>query len=651
MIKDLVAIINKEFSGLRAKDYVAEIIQHHRIQASPGFRAAAKVVAKLLTEFGIENETLVYPADGKTYYWASLNPQEWEATEAKLELIEPENRILADFNEIAIALIQRSAPIKETVAEVVLLEDGERREEYKGLNLKGKMVMTKGMIERVYDLAVNEFGAIGIIYDGIWDLPLVRGRYDIPDALQCTSFWWRPEDKKCFGFVLSPKVGEEIRKFFRQGKKVKVKAMVKSRFYDGKIEVISGLIKGKTNQEIVLVAHLCHPKPSANDNGSGSGCLLEVARTLNHLIKTKKLSRPIRSIRFLWVPEMTGTYCYLATNPKRIKRTIAGLNLDMVGQNQELCKSSFLIEEPPLAIPNYASELLIRIREFLIPEVKTHSQMGGYALFRYAVSPFSDGSDHYILSDPKVGIPCPMLIQWPDIYYHTSLDTLEKVCPKSLKWVGTISATYAYFLAVAQKEEAQWLSYELVSQFKNTVIKLVQDAITNKTPEMILHTKRKLALLLEQKTKALESIKKLGNIQAGQEDLRIEMEEVVEQGIARMEKICPRVSQLSQKDQWEKIAEKIVPKRIFPGPIMLRTYLSKLTKEDREKIYQLRNQYKSQLNALTPLAEYWADGKRSLRTIIDLVEIETGIRATELVVEYFRILEKLKLARLIKKEF
>ena len=113
MVKKLVETINKELSGIRAKDYVAEIIQHHRIQASPGFRAAAKYVAGLLTEFGLHNEIFTYPGDGETYYWVSLNPKEWEATDAILTLVEPENRILADYQEHKLSLIQRSAPVPE----------------------------------------------------------------------------------------------------------------------------------------------------------------------------------------------------------------------------------------------------------------------------------------------------------------------------------------------------------------------------------------------------------------------------------------------------------------------------------------------------------------------------------------------------------
>ncbi len=657
MVIKLVEIINKEMSGNRAKEYIAEIIQHHRIQASPGFRAAAKYVAGLLIEFGVKNEILTYPGDGKSYYWVSLNPQEWDATDATLTLVEPENQILADYNEHKLSLIQRSAPVKESIFEVILLEDGLNRKEYRNLNLKGKIVMTKGTVDRVYDLAVNDFGAVGIIYDGIWDLPKIRGRFDIPDAMQYTSFWWRPNDKKCFGFVLSPKEGERIRKLFKQGKKVKVKATVKSRFYNGKIEVVSALIPGKTDKEILLVAHLCHPQPSANDNASGSGCLLEIARTLKHLIKTKQLEKPKRSIRFLWVPEMTGTYCYLVTNPKRIKKTIAALNLDMVGQNQDFCKSSFLIEQPPLAMPSYCVELLERIREQLISEVPTHGLIGGYALFRYAVSPFSGGSDHYILSDPSVGIPCPMLIQWPDKFYHTSMDTLEKVDPKSLHTVGTISAAFAYFLANASDKEAKWLAYELVSRFKNGVIKSSQDMVSqaledSKTARMMFnHTKQRTQLLLEQKIKALASISRLSDISRVADKLKSAMEETVEKEISRMKTILGKriVKPVPWKlSKWDKIAEQMIPKRQYPGPITLRPYTRKLTKQDRDKLYHFRSQYKAKFNVITPLADYWVDGKRNLLEIIDLVELEIGTRASELIVEYFKILTKIKLVSISK---
>ena len=91
--------------------------------------------------------------------------------------------------------------------------------------------------------------------------------------------------------------------------------------------MVSACIPGVTTEEVAAIAHLCHPQPSANDNASGSGTLIETARVLNTLIQSGELAKPQRTIRFLWVPEMTGTYAYLSANENRIGETVAAINL------------------------------------------------------------------------------------------------------------------------------------------------------------------------------------------------------------------------------------------------------------------------------------------------------------------------------------
>ena len=127
MFKDIQRAVVAEYSGQRAKGDVAEIIQYHRIQASPGFRAAARHVQEVLAKLGLSAEVLSYPANDQTVYWGSSMFQEWEATEATLYLVEPEDRArkLADFSECKLSLIQRSMSAKDVEGEVVLLEDGE----------------------------------------------------------------------------------------------------------------------------------------------------------------------------------------------------------------------------------------------------------------------------------------------------------------------------------------------------------------------------------------------------------------------------------------------------------------------------------------------------------------------------------------------
>ena len=46
---------------------------------------------------------------------------------------------------------------------------------------------------------------------------------------------------------------------------------------------------------------------------------------------------------------------------------------------------------------------------------------------------------------------------------------------------------------------------------------------------------------------------------------------------------------------------------------------------------------------VSTLAEYWTDGRRSGLEIVDLVELEAGIRDPELIVTYFQLLHKVGL--------
>jgi aminopeptidase YwaD len=672
MFKKAFEAIRDEFSGPAAKGCVVDITRYHRIQASPGFRRAAHYCLERLREAGVEAEVLSFPADDKAQYWSARMFQEWEAAEATLYLLEPEDerRKLADFRDCPISLIQRSAPF-EGEAEVILLEDGEEEAEYEGLDLKDKVVFTKGDLNRVRQLAVEKRGAVGIISDGMREIPPVRARMDVPDALQYTSFWWSGQEKKCFGFVLSPREGEKLRELIKKRAQdgeppVKVRAKVVSRLYDGEIEVVSALIPGETSQEVVMVAHLCHPRPSANDNASGSATALEIARTLQRLVDEEKLAQPKRGIRFLWVPEMTGTYAYLATHEDEIEHMVAGINLDMVGQNQELCGSSFLIERPPQALSSFAPVLLARLREELLGESSAWGGTGGYALFRHAVVPFSGGSDHYILSDPSVGVPTPMIIQWPDKFYHTSHDTPDKVDPAMLGRVGSLAATYAYFLAHAGQEEAIWLGYEMVARFKRDIVQFVQGKVTEATNisgeegadrlgETIALLREKAAYLTERERQALASLKRLSPeiaVEGWQEEVAefangesARGEEAI--GVCVQEGDWAELPEKSKLDEWEEKAAELVPRRTYRGPVSLRHhYLSQLSEEERERVWQMRKEHKKGFYALPTQAVYWADGKLNLLEIADLIELETGQRDVELLVEYFQILAKLNLIEL-----
>src|SRR6056297_1315696 len=108
MLEKIVDILSKETSKERAYNHVLEITQHHRIQASPGHRQAALYCANQFEKAGLETTTLSYAGDGKTKYWQYPMSQEWVCSKARLTMEEPEEKVLANFEEVPISLIQRS---------------------------------------------------------------------------------------------------------------------------------------------------------------------------------------------------------------------------------------------------------------------------------------------------------------------------------------------------------------------------------------------------------------------------------------------------------------------------------------------------------------------------------------------------------------
>lgn len=657
----LLTKIGEKFSGPLTLKLLEKISSFHRIQASPGFREAARFCYEKLTEAGVKARILTFPAREGTYFWSCPSFQEWTVKEAWCYLEEPQEEAckLADFAENPISLIQRSAPF-DGRAEVVLLEKWENPQDYQGLDLEGKIVLTSGEISRVQELAVERFGAVGILFDGMRTIPPVRERMDLPDARQYTSFWWDAGDKKCFGFVLTPRQGEKIRNLLKQGKKVTVRAKVDSLLYDGSFEVVEASITGLTDEWVLIVSHLCHPFPSANDNASGAAVALESALVLSRLVQEGALPPPRRGILLLWVPEITGTYAYLSSHEELIPKVVAGINLDMVGQNQDLCKSNLLIESSPASSPTFVHHVLAWLLEETGAEVQAFSGVGRFFTFRWNISPFSGGSDHYVLSDPTIGIPTPMIIQWPDLFYHTDYDTPDKADPRMLWRVGTIVSTCAYLLANASREEILSVGYRVLYGLKK---ELLEAEATSVAKMAEAENPQDLALAFARAKERLEFRKEVGKKALGyMARLWPEEEEFIKGLQERFDSYAQEVKVLLENialSKAESLGLKAVPEiqperpdetlslipvRLHRGPPAegeIRKRLKSLPEEERERWENLNRELGNRRYLLPVLALYWADGTRSIGEIGKLIELETGLTAREFLVEFFRLLEKI----------
>jgi hypothetical protein len=662
------------YSGDAAWQTVSDLSRFHRIQASPGYRQAAQWIYKTLLREGLAADIISYPADLETSFWTWPSFQEWACTGATLDLLSPGRPAerLADYRACPISLIQRSTAF-DGEAEVVLLSDGLQEADYEGLELAGKVVFTRGNVNRVRELAVEQYGAIGILFDGMRPVPPVRREGDLADVRQYTSFWYEAGDATCFGFALTPRQGQALRHALARAEEpVRIRARVNSRLYDGAMEVVTATIPGEKDREVLVVAHLCHPSPSANDNASGAAAALEAARALKHVVDEGRNPRPEATVRFVWLPEMNGALAYLASREDELPKIVAGINLDMVGEDQRQTGSVWLIERPPDAAASFAPDLLARLRDELpslkgMPDVSpSHTGVGAYPLYRQAEVPFSGGSDHVALSDPTVGVPTPMLIQWPDRFYHTSADTPDRTDPNSLARSGTLAAAYAYWLATAGTGEATWLGYEMVARFKEKVVQAARKAVdralaledTEALARELASLDRRLAYLLAREKAALMTLERLGPIQCLMTDLIPEVERSVHhelawaRGAVELKAVSLGAGTLpdvpsADLSELEMEAAGLTPVRQVRGPIPLQQHLKRLSAEDRATVKKLlEDRQEHAAHTLLTLALYWADGVHTVLDIVNLVELEAGFRDVELVLTYFRMLKNLGFVQL-----
>lgn len=643
MFQPAFDVICAECSGQAALGLVYDISRYHRIQASPGLRQAAHYVRDTLTAWGLHAELLTFASNYGVAHWGEMMWPEWDARAGTLHLIEPGDSAgkLADYRETPLSLIPRSAPFDGECELVIPKNKGEDAADYEGLDVGGKIVITHGNVMNVHVQAVEKFGAVGILFDGMRSFEPTCPPMTLPDAIQYVSFWWSDQDRRCFGFALSLRRGQWLRELVNKqaaaGKPVRVRAQVDARFYDGSIQDVTACIPGQTAQEIIIVSHLCHPAPFANDNASGVAAALEAARALHCSIASGKLPPPTRTIRFLWMPEMTGMYPYLAMRENELGQIIAGLDLDMVGQDQTQTGSVMLIERPSEALPSFAPDLVERIREEFFGQ-------GGFPLFRHAVTPFSGGSDHYILSDPQVGIPTPLIIQWPDKFYHTTADTIDKVSPESLGRAAAIAALYGYWLATAGPQQAMWLAHEMNTRFKIRVVREAQTAVTQRLSNRASgpHLRRRLDFMLERHGVALDSLTRLGEIKV--QPFKAEAQASVEAEWERCrEMVGPPPA--APNDVPSEVAA-LAPRRVWRAQVTVRPYARKLIASDREAFMAFNKKVERPDAILQTIAMYWADGKRTLAQIVDWVELETGRRNAAMLVEFFQWMDKMRLVEL-----
>jgi hypothetical protein len=651
--KEAFLKISAETSAERAFDHVVDISRYHRIQASPGYRQAAEYCVDRLLETSTNARVIHYPADPEARFWSFPSFEEWQGRAGVLGIVKPASLAgkLADFEACPISLIQRSkaTPPEGLTLEVIYAGQGTRASDYR--NGRGKIAICDAHCPRdVYDAAV-EAGVAGIILYRHRPLPPLRKGLGVEGVRQYNSFWWN--ENQLFGFVLTPEDGHRLVAYITspEGRKrpLTAWAMVDGESHPGSFEVVTSLIPGRQRKEILLIAHLCHPKPSAGDNASGVAALLETHRVLNRLIASGELPEPEYGIRFLLIPEISGTYAYLAREKGARGRLMFGLNLDMVGQKQEVTGSTLCVEAPPLSAPSFTPFLLEEVVKRAFHFAANPGGTGEVLSIRLQATPFSGGSDHFILSDPTVGVPTPMLLQWPDRYYHTSADTPDKVSPDTLCRVAVAAGVYVYTVALASEDDMMWLARLAGMGLRKKVIDDIGARGAGASAGGRVPDYRARVL----KRAGRQAIRSVAKLLPGSKALKTCIASEERALAACMKREVALAEKAGPADEGSAPAvparyRRMVVGRLVRGPADMGAVLAGLGKRRRTRYRRwLAREKKAYM--LQALGLFWADGKRSIAEIAEHVNAELGYTNPDFLKFYFDTLEEAGIVKITRR--
>jgi aminopeptidase-like protein len=193
------------------------------------------------------------------------------------------------------------------------------------------------------------------------------------------------------------------------------KVVIKSDFSLGTLKVGEIVAPGKSDECIVLCAHLCHPA-MVNDDLAGVVVGIKVMQSL--------LSRSdLRyTYRFIILPETIGSVAYLSQNEQLIPKMKGGLFLEMLG-----------LDNPHALQHSFAGNTEVDLCMSLA--LKEHDPLGWTGAYRSVI-----GNDERQFNGPGVRVPMlslsrvlpPTNADWPYHEYHSSHDTPEITSVKSL---------------------------------------------------------------------------------------------------------------------------------------------------------------------------------------------------------------------------
>lgn len=642
-LNTLIQDIRGEMLPEQAMEYMRNLYSTDRWFNFSEFQETANYLKLQMQDIGLEQvEIGTPPADGITQFGFWTMPLAWDVKQATLEIVDPQVpadlRVLCDYRKVPTSLGEWSGPTppEGITAEVVEVKDWPA-EKIAQMDLRGKLALTDENPAGI-KWALAKAHALGAINTGTENPSLRDGRQWV-NAWGDNGWAYIKGSTPLICFSITPREADLLRGLLARNGKVRVKAIVDSRYYQGVYPYTTGVIPGTGPEEVLALGHTA--EQGAEDNATGVAALMEAMATLHRLIASGTLPRPRRTIRILAMPEMYGSMPYIANHRDRIKRTIAAWCLDTPAGQYDMQGTEYTFYMNPEVASSYTDAFILKVAEEYFSAIQR----------LWHEHPFMTGTDSY-LGDPTIGVPTVWAYSGSGVEtHHNSEDTPDRVDSRSLRDISTVSAAYLYYLANAGTPQAAWLAgvsqsrgYRQILDAVSPFLDRIADAGSqDELGSLLQQALDEIDYSVGRQTQAVDSVLCLApseDHQQLQDSLAPLSKALVDFGQrqadrvraaasdrARLLGIQNPVQPMPEADPEAAVASQIVVKRRRFGTIPL----DQIPPDQRQG-------YPSGAWAGVPIsALYWCDGQRNLEQVIHLTKMEMGPTRFDFV-GYFRFL-------------
>lgn len=624
-VASVLTALRKEVRPEEAMNFMRRVYANDRFFTFPRFQATAEYLRQTMNAAGLSSVQVVNaPADGVTQVGFWTMPLAWDATSAKLEILDNNvpaaDRALAEYPAVpsSLGMWSGSTPSGGITAEVVEVKHGT----VANIDLKGKLALTDENPANIKWRLVKA-GALGAINTFTEDPALENGRQWI-NAWGDDGWAFTRRSTPLLSFSITPNQAVLMRKLLARGP-VRVHAQVNTRYYSGAYPYVTAVIPGTGPEEVLTLGHTS--EQGAQDNATGVAATVEALSALNRLIVNKTLPRPKRSIRILSMGEMYGSMHYVANNRDRIRRTVAAMCVDTPAASYDLAGTEYTFYMNPHVAKDFTDAFVLKIAEAYFPGVHRP----------WHEKEFTTGTDTY-LAEPMVGVPTVWGYSGSGVEtHHNSEDTPDRVDPRSLRDITTVNAAFLYFVANAGPDEALWLARLSETRGYAQILKAATAFFdqTTLTGQSLARAEDLINYSVDRESQAVRSVLRLVP-EAERPEFRKSLDPMLEGlrrfGDAQLARVRAAAGSLRPGrtvTAGEREAANIVVKRKRFGTIPL----------DDLPHDQWEGQPSGAWAATPTIALYWCDGKRTLAEVARLTQLELGQTDFDFV-KYFRFLQK-----------